>query len=198
MQGLVAILGGTFDPVHLGHLHIATEILKLRAAESVLFAPSGNHHFKQNSILLPFEQRYALVEKAIMCNSNFAITDADKSGSGYTADLMKKMFYLHPEVNFTFIIGSDNLLNLHKWYNYPYLQQYVSFIILPRPGYPLLPQVINQLKATVLDIPLCPISATDIRRRIFNGESIKGMVPADLEEDIIALYQNKKPTNQDN
>jgi len=75
------------------------------------------------------------------------------------------------------------------WYDFPYLAKELHFIILPRPGYPLLPEVINQLKATVLNIELCSVSATDIRQRIKNGESIKGMVPEELEQEIIQLYQ---------
>jgi len=74
----------------------------------------------------------------------------------------------------------------------------LHFFIFPRPGYPLLPQVINQIKATILDISPCPVSATEIRQRIFNGESIKGMVPEELEEEIVYLYQNKDNTKAKN
>lgn len=198
MQGVVAVLGGTFDPIHLGHLQIATEIIKQKAADSVLFVPSGHHHFKKNTIILPYAKRYSLVEKAIKNNPKFDISDADKEGSGYTADLMKKLFCLYPQVNFSFVIGSDNLPQLNKWYDYAYLAENLHFLIFPRPGYPLLPQVINQIKATILDISPCPVSATEIRQRISNGESIKGMVPEELEEEIVYLYQNKDNTKAKN
>ena len=191
MQGKVAVLGGSFDPVHSGHLHIANQILQQKVANTVLFVPSGNHHFKKTTIILPFEKRYALVQKAIQNNPFFAISDTDKEGSGYTAHLMQKLFKLYPNIDFSFIIGSDNLEQLHLWYDYPYLAKELHFIIIPRPGYPLLPEVINQLKATVLNIELCSVSATEIRQRIKNGESIKGMVPEELEQEIIRFYQEK-------
>ena len=191
MQGKVAVLGGSFDPVHSGHLHIANQILQQKVANTILFVPSGNHHFKKTTIILPFEKRYTLVQKAIQNNPFFAISDTDKEGSGYTAHLMQKLFKLYPNVDFSFIIGSDNLEQLHLWYDYPYLAKELHFIIIPRPGYPLLPEVINQLKATVLNIELCSVSATEIRQRIKNGESIKGMVPEELEQEIIRLYQEK-------
>ena len=111
---------------------------------------------------------------------------------------MKKLFCLYPQVNFRFVIGSDNLPQLNKWYDYAYLVENLHFFIFPRPGYPLLPQVINQIKATILDISPCPVSATEIRQRIFNGESIKGMVPEELEEEIVYLYQNKDNTKAKN
>ena len=198
VQGKVAVLGGTFDPIHLGHLHIATEIIKQQTAESVLFVPSGHHHFKKNTIILPFDKRYSLVEKATKNNPKFAVSDADKEGSGYTADLMKKLFYLYPEIDFSFVIGSDNLPQLNKWFEYHYLAENLHFIILPRPGYPLLPQVIKQLKATILEINTCPISASDIRKKIYKGESIKGMVPEELEAEIVLLYKNKEDTRTRN
>ena len=189
MQVKVAVLGGSFDPVHSGHLHIANQILQQKAAERVLFVPSGNHHFKKTTIVLPFEKRFALVQKAIQHNPCFAVSDADQEGSGYTAHLIQKLCKLYPEVDFSFVIGADNLEKLRLWYDYPYLAKELHFIILPRPGYPLLPKVINQLKATVLNIELCSISATDIRQRIKNGESIQGMVPEELEQEITWLYQ---------
>jgi nicotinate-nucleotide adenylyltransferase len=102
---------------------------------------------------------------------------------------MQKLKRRYPDVDFSFVIGSDNLKELHLWYDYPYLAKELHFLILPRPGYALLPEVINQLKATVLNIELCPVSATEIRQRIKNRESIKGMVPEELEQEIIQLYR---------
>ncbi|OQC35176.1 MAG: putative nicotinate-nucleotide adenylyltransferase [Bacteroidetes bacterium ADurb.Bin041] len=129
------------------------------------------------------------MEKAIKNNPQFAISDADQEGSGYTAHLMQKLKRRYPDVDFSFVIGSDNLKELHLWYDYPYLAKELHFLILPRPGYALLPEVISQLKATVLNIELCPVSATEIRQRIKNRESIKGMVPEELEQEIIQLYR---------
>lgn len=192
LNGLVAVLGGSFDPIHLGHLHIARQILCKSPLKEVLFVPSGKHNFKKDSIFLDYDSRYQLVHQAIETEPGFAISAADKKGSGYTAHLMQKLKCDNPAQDYVFIIGSDNLQTLPKWYDYAWLRENVVFIILPRPDFPIKDAYLDGIKAFILDIELSPISSTQIRNKIHQAESIHGLVPEKLEQTIYDLYRNKQ------
>ncbi len=190
LEGYTAVLGGSFDPIHLGHLHIANQVLKLSSVKQVLFIPNGNHHFKVGKVRLSFSERYALVQRAIADEPRFAVSDADKIGSGYTAHLMRRLFAENPQTRFVFIIGSDNLPKLDKWFDFSWLASNLHFLVLPRPGYEILADTLPTIKASLLPIELSPISSTEVKRCIDSGKSIRGLVPQSLEEDIIRLYHN--------
>ena len=189
LEGVTAVLGGSFDPIHNGHVHIARQILYWSRVANVLFVPNGNHHFKQGLVRLSFADRYALVKAAIVNEARMAISSADRSGTGYTADLMKQLYKDHPDTSFVFVIGSDNLTSLPEWYNFPWLVKNVYFLVLPRPGFQIEMEIMNQIKASILPIELSPLSSTEIRARIDQGQSITGLVPQVVEEDIVRLYQ---------
>jgi len=196
LDGVTAILGGSFDPIHNGHLHIARQILYWSRVAQVLFVPNGNHHFKKGLVRLSFSDRYNLVKSAIEGEERFAISTADRNGTGYTADLMRALYRDNPDTSYVFVIGSDNLPALPTWYNYPWLVKNAYFLVLPRPGFQIDMEVMHQIKASILPIELSPISSSDVRSRIDQGESITGLVPAELEPSIIRLYQATKA--QDN
>lgn len=188
LDGSTAVLGGSFDPIHNGHLHIARQILYWSRVAQVLFVPNGNHHFKKGLVRLSFSDRYNLVKSAIAPEERFAISAADRNGTGYTADLMKDLYRDNPDTSFVFVIGSDNLPTLSSWYNFPWLAKNVYFLVLPRPGFQIDLEIMQQIKASILPIELSPISSSDVRARIDQGESIAGLVPAELENSIIRLY----------
>lgn len=193
LDGSTAILGGSFDPVHLGHLHIASQVLYWSRVSKVLFIPNGNHHFKKGLVRLSFADRYALVKKAIACEPRFAISDADRAGSGFTADLLQDIMKENPQTRYVFIIGSDNLPGLPKWHNYKWLVKNVHFLLLPRPGYQIDMSLIANLKISIIPIELSEVSSTAIRERIDSGQSIEKLVPADLEAKITELYLANPP-----
>ncbi|MDY0151433.1 MAG: nicotinate (nicotinamide) nucleotide adenylyltransferase [Candidatus Cloacimonas sp.] len=188
LDGYTAVLGGSFDPIHLGHLQIAKQILHFTGVANILFVPNGKHHFKGNNVRLSFQERYALVQAAIMDEPRFAISTADVGGTGYTAHLLQKLIRENPCTQYTFVLGADNLATLPKWFDFNWLAEYVYFLVLPRPGCNLEPEILNQLKASVLPIELIPISSTQIRDNIAHGISIQGLVPKHLEQHIIQLY----------
>lgn len=188
LQGCHAVLGGSFDPIHLGHLHIAKQILEKSPVEQVIFVPNGIHNFKKDQLRLDFDQRYALVQEAIKDEARFTISALDRDGSGYTADLMRSFQTAYPTQKYVFVIGSDNLQGLKAWFDYAWLRQYIGFLILPRPGFEINESDLAGLKACILDIELSPISATQIRNLISRGESIHGLVPKGLEKQINKLY----------
>ncbi|PKN72630.1 MAG: nicotinate (nicotinamide) nucleotide adenylyltransferase [Candidatus Cloacimonetes bacterium HGW-Cloacimonetes-3] len=190
MEGYTAVLGGSFDPIHLGHLHIATQALLLCRLTRVLFVPNGKHHFKADKVRLGYSDRYSLVERAIAHEPHFEVSDADQAGSGYTAHLMQKLSAQNTNTRFAFIIGSDNLPNLDKWFDFPWLAANLHFLVVPRPGYEIPTDILPSIKASLLPIELSPISSTEVKCCIDSGRSISGLVPPSLEEDIIRLYHN--------
>lgn len=185
-----ALLGGSFDPFHLGHLHIARCILELSAVSRVVFLPSGKHNFKADTIHLSFVKRLELIQQAIKGETAMEVWDEDSAdkGSGYTADLMKRLYQKHPNTPFCFVIGSDNLAKLSQWKHFEWLCPNVEFLLLPRPDYDHNHEVTKLLKLKSLAIPLCSISSSDIRSKIAGGHSIKGLVPEVIMDDCVRLY----------
>lgn len=188
LQNTKAVLGGSFDPIHLGHLHIARQILARSPIQELLFVPCGNHNFKKGSIFLDYDNRYELIRQAISNESGLTLSSADQEGSGYTAHLMQRLRAENPDQDYVFVIGSDILPTLHKWYDYDWLKNNQKFLILPRPTFEIKHRYLYGIKAYTLDIELSPISSTQIRARISRGESIHGLVPEKLEQRICELY----------
>ncbi|MDD4310335.1 MAG: nicotinate (nicotinamide) nucleotide adenylyltransferase [Candidatus Cloacimonetes bacterium] len=193
LEGTTAILGGSFDPIHNGHLQIAQQVLYWTRVATVLFVPTGNHPFKQNDIRQGFAQRYALVKETIANEPRFAISEVDKNGSGYTAHLVQKLQEANPGIRYVFIIGADNLPQLHEWFDYPWLSKHLHFLVLPRPGFKIDLNLLANLRANLLAIELSPISSSDIKDRIARGISITGLVPEPLEQRIFQLYSTATP-----
>jgi len=182
-----ALLGGSFDPIHNGHLHIAREILKSGYVSRLVFLPNACHNFKKGNVVLDFQHRLALVRDALEPGMEAWEDDAD--GSGYTAELLQKLYRKHPQLLFHFVIGSDNLANLPLWYDFAWLRANARFLIIPRPGYPLPQNVLRRIKRKTLRIEPCPFSSSQIRSRIAAEKSISGLVPESLEQRIIELYR---------
>ncbi|MCK9557106.1 MAG: nicotinate (nicotinamide) nucleotide adenylyltransferase [Candidatus Cloacimonetes bacterium] len=202
LKGAYAILGGSFDPIHNGHLYLAKEVLSLSPVHKIILVPSFRHNFKGNNIILDYDNRLQLAQEAVdhFTPLNFAIHpaedfrtpievwDAERGESGYTSDLVKKLLSLYPDQSFAFIIGADNLIQLPEWHDFEWLKQNLHFIILPRPESTMPCDVLSQIKHTILDMRLCPISSSEIRARIAHGDSIHDLVPSQLEEKILKLY----------
>lgn len=189
LSGYSAILGGSFDPIHLGHLHIARQILELSPISSVIFMPNNKHHFKSNTGRLPFEKRVLLMAKALQEMPNCELWLDDACGTGYTDDLMRGIYAKHPSRRFCFVIGSDIASTLPNWHNYEWLKTNLSFLIIPRPGADLELLGLSELDYCILETEPCPISSTRIRELIGLGESIRGLVSPTIEADIYNYYR---------
>lgn len=201
LRGSFAILGGSFDPVHLGHIYLAKEVLARTPVSKIIMVPAFRHNFKKN-IFLDYDERLNLVQEAIHnCNllrfvnqppedfsTPIEVWDSERGESGYTSDLIRKLKESMPKQNFAFIIGADNVEKLPLWHDFEWLRDNLTFIILPRPNATIPCDVLSQIQHHVLDIPLCEISSSDIRRRIARGQSIEGLIDPALEEKIIRSY----------
>jgi nicotinate-nucleotide adenylyltransferase len=190
-----AIMGGTFDPIHFGHLSAAEEVRVRLNCQKVIFIPSGMPPHKKEYAVTDSTYRYAMTLLATGSNPNFEVSDIEinRKGYTYTLDTIKKLKeYYRKEVELLFITGADALLEIETWYKVEELLKICSFVAVTRPGYDKskLEQKLHQLQSKynselhIVDVPGLSISSTDLRKRINQGTSIKYLVPEAVEEYI--------------
>ena len=197
----VGVFGGTFDPIHIGHLVSAEEVRVKLSLEHVVFVPAGLPPHKLDHVMSPVEHRLAMVELAIASNPHFAVSrvDVDRFGPCYTVDTIELLRdEWGADVEIYFIMGSDSLLDILTWHNPRRLIRLCRLAVVSRPGYQvdldeldaLLPGVASRVQ--MLNAPELAISSTDIQRRVREGLSIKYQVPEAVEAYIYQhkLYQN--------
>lgn len=189
----IGILGGTFNPVHLGHLQIAKNALEAANLDSVILFPSKNPPHKNNEIVLPFEIRLELIEESIKNEPDLSVSDLDdrEGKETYTYYLLQKLKKRYPNAELYFIIGEDNVSELKTWYKYEYLLEHLKFIVFTR-------KTANLSKWKNLDYlskldfhqmnPI-DISSSEIREKIKNHQIIKGLVPEIIENKIKKLIK---------
>lgn len=212
----MAIFGGTFDPVHAGHIAVAQAAQRRFHLDAIYFIPSSRPPHKTQRELLPFIHRYAMVALACAEHPHFVASLAEAPPVGpphvfYTIDTVRRFHREHPEDHLYFIVGADQFLELPTWKNYESLLDSVDFIIASRPGFRLdaLRLVIPPEKLARTSAPdghkislrksavhmlatvASHVSSTEIRERLGRKQAIHGLVPARVEEYILkqALYR---------
>ena len=191
----VGILGGTFDPVHVGHLIIAEDALSRLALDQVLFIPAGQPWLKADQALSAAEHRLKMVELAIDSNPRLAVfrMEVDRSGPTYTVDTLEQLKRdLGEEVQLYFILGLDALEQFHRWQQPERIIELCELAIASRPGFQNSRILDEQLgrypklgsKVTFLAAPIMDISGSSIRLRASEGRSIKYRVPEAVERYI--------------
>lgn len=190
----IGIFGGTFDPIHNGHLIMAENVKDQMHLDEVMFIPSRIPPLKNAKDISDSEHRLNMLKLAVEGNSSFIINDIELKSSGgepnYTVKTLLQLreVYSAKQVKFYLIIGMDQLINLHKWKDPGKLFLLTEVIVINRPGY-LIQQVENEYarRGIFVPVPNIDISATDIRFRIKEKRTIKYLVPAEVEEYI---YKN--------
>ncbi|GGJ83596.1 putative nicotinate-nucleotide adenylyltransferase [Lentibacillus kapialis] len=174
----IGILGGTFDPPHIGHLIIAEEVRETLNLEEVWFIPSYEPPHKQKAHVNS-ETRVEMVERAISGNPHFRIStiEVNRLGKSYTFDTMKALTDENPDVQFYFIIGADMVEYLPYWNHIDDLLNLVMFVGVKRRGYAFK----TDYPILEVDVPLIELSSTDIRQRALKNKSIKYMVNSGVE-----------------
>ena len=194
----IGIMGGTFDPIHNGHLLAADEAHAALSLSEVIFVPTGQPPHKANQKVTSAEERYIMAEMATANCPYFNVSriEIDREGESYTIDTLRTLHSMpeYKDVLFYFITGLDAVLNIMTWKNPEEIIQMCSFVAVSRYGYShnrveLLPRELRD-KIIPLEIPLLAISSTELRERIRTGRSIKFMVPAAVEQFIMkkSLY----------
>jgi nicotinate-nucleotide adenylyltransferase len=183
----IGILGGTFNPVHLGHLLIAQDALEAARLSSVRFIPSATPPHKQVHRLAPAAQRLAMLKLALRGNDRFAVDDREirRGGKSYSVDTILELKREEPQADFSFIIGADSLEQLHTWREIDTLVGLCSFIAVTRPGFDgagaaganLSPASRAMLRLRFLQGHASDIASRDIRARVARGQSVRYLVP---------------------
>lgn len=190
-----AILGGTFNPVHMGHLGIAEEVLQSQGLDRVLFVPAGVPPWKAGrGDLVSAEDRLHMVTLAIAGNPEFRVTDLElrREGPSYTWDTVSFLMEAHPDTDFCFLLGMDAMAGIRSWHQWEALLSKIPFWVMTRPDTPsevlegVLPEYapagdrfLYPGRPEIRRISVSPlaVSATEIRRRISEGRSVTGLVP---------------------
>lgn len=190
----IGVLGGTFDPVHIGHLILAEEVrARLNLAE-ILFVPAGQPWLRVDSPISPAEHRVEMVRLAITDKPYFKLStmEIERAGPTYTVDTVAELkARLEAGDELFFILGWDNLAELPRWRQPSRLITMCRLVAVPRPGYPL--PDLKALEASIpglsqrvmlIDKPEIDISASAIRDRVVQGLSIRRLVPEPVDEYI--------------
>jgi len=191
MQQKIAIMGGTFDPVHYGHLVTAEAARCGFALDKVVFVPSGRPPHKQERKISPAEHRLAMTQLAIATNPSFEISrvEIDRPGYSYAVDTVAAFHDLYGrEAEIYFITGADAILEILTWKNVDRLMENCHFIAATRPGFQLsdMENILPRFRGKIIfmEVPALAISSTDIRDRVRRGRPIKYLLPEAVEEYI--------------
>ena len=196
---LTILFGGSFDPVHWGHLHSARAAMRELSATSVLFIPAHVSPHKTAGAKSGAEDRLNMLRLAIVNEPGFAISELElrRPPPSYTWETVRTLFKMRTGEEFVFLIGADQLSAFHKWKHVNELIKVVRFAILPRPGWEM-PIAVPMGRSREMWRKFCPlhtadspISSTDIRQRVANGQSIDALVPAAVRDYIVyrGLYR---------
>lgn len=182
----LGVMGGTFDPIHHGHLVAASEVADLFNLDEVVFVPTGEPWQKQGRSVSSAEDRYLMTVIATASNPRFSVSrvDIDRGGPTYTTDTLRDIREIHPDSDLYFITGADALATIMAWQNWEELFDLAKFVAVSRPGFELnsdhIVAAYGQLpeKAlTLVEVPALAISSTDCRARAAGNRSIWYLVP---------------------
>lgn len=184
----IGIMGGTFNPIHYGHLVTAEVVRDRFKLDRVIFVPSYRTPYKGRRDLASSFHRYKMVKLAIEKNGYFSISDIEikRGGKSYTRDTMKEFKKrFGKETKLFFITGADAIAQMPKWKKAKELPTLCEFIAASRPGFRLKRLPAQYQKHThLVEVPALAISSTDIRKRLKKGETIKYLLPEKVERYI--------------
>ena len=178
----IGIMGGTFDPIHHGHLVAASEVMDVFQLDQVIFVPTAMQPFKAA------EHRYLMTVIATASNPRFSVSrvDIDRGGTTYTIDTLHDLRKIYPDADFYFITGADALTQIIQWKDADLLFEIAHFIGVTRPGHVLDAKKLPASSVSLLEVPAMAISSTDCRKRVERGKPVWYLVP-----DGVVQYINK-------
>jgi nicotinate-nucleotide adenylyltransferase len=192
----LGIMGGTFDPIHHGHLVAASEVQSLFQLDEVVFVPTGEPWQKDERKVSPAEDRYLMTVVATASNPRFRVSrvDIDRPGPTYTIDTLRELReQLGDEAEFFFITGADALAQILTWRNADELFRLAHFVGCTRPGHTLSDPGFPAGGVSLVEVPALAISSTDCRDRVHRGEPVWYLVP-----DGVVQYISKRGLYREN
>lgn len=181
----IGILGGTFDPPHVGHLILGEYAVDALKLAHLLFVPAADPPHKQNESVSPVDDRLAMLELALAGNDRFSISrvDIDRSGPHYSVDMVRIISQAYPDAELYFVMGGDSLRNLPQWHQPEVLIQLCKLAVMQRPGDEVSASMHGQFlpelaqRVVMIDAPLIDISSTHITERLQEGSSVRYLMP---------------------
>jgi nicotinate-nucleotide adenylyltransferase len=191
----LGVMGGTFDPIHHGHLVAASEVASLFALDEVVFVPTGQPWQKSEQRVSPAEDRYLMTVIATASNPQFSVSriDIDRKGPTYTVDTLRDLRREHPDADLFFITGADALEQILSWRNAEEMFELAHFIGVTRPGHTLTNPGLPEGGVSLVEVPALAISSSDCRSRVARGEPVWYLVPDGVVRyiDKRALYHRR-------
>ena len=172
-------MGGTFDPIHHGHLVAASEVQHLLGLDEVVFVPTGQPWQKSQRKVAPAEHRYLMTVIATASNPRFSVSrvDIDRDGPTFTIDTLRDLHAQRPDAQLFFITGADALAQILSWKDAGELGELAHFVGVTRPGHRLSRDGLPGAQVTLTEVPAMAISSTNCRERTSRGEPIWYLVP---------------------
>ena len=194
----VGVMGGTFDPIHHGHLVAASEVQAWFDLDEVVFVPTGDPWQKSDRHVTEAEHRYLMTVVATAANPRFNVSrvDIEREGPTYTIDTLRDLKAEMPDAELFFITGADALADIFTWRDVQELFDLATFVGCTRPGYTMDPETLDKIpsdKVTMVEIPALAISSTECRARRAKGEPVWYLVPDGVVQYIAKhdLYSTK-------
>ena len=193
MTRRIGIMGGTFDPIHHGHLVAASEVSARFRLDDVVFVPTGEPWQKSTRAVSPAEHRYLMTVIATASNPRFLVSrvDIDRDGPTYSVDTIRDIATAYPGADLYFITGADALSQILSWKDADEALNMAKFIGVTRPGYELTDDHLPFDTVTLVDVPALAISSSDVRARAAAGQPVWYLVPDGVVQYISkhGLYQ---------
>ena len=190
----IGVMGGTFDPIHHGHLVAASEVAQSFDLDEVVFVPTGEPW--QKSKVTAGEHRYLMTVIATASNPRFTVSrvDIDRDGPTYTIDTLRDVRAQHPDADLFFITGADAIAQILSWRDHDEMWDLAHFVAVSRPGHVLSTDGLPTEDVSQLEIPALAISSTDCRERVENGKAVWYLVPDGVVQYIAKhhLYRSKE------
>ncbi len=195
-QRKIGIMGGTFNPIHFGHLLLAETAYHQFELDEILFMPTKNPYYKKLTSNVTEEDRVAMVKLAIENNAHFRFSGEElkREGATYTVETLRNLTRKNPETEYYFIMGADSLYHIESWKEPDEILKMAVILVAGRGGGPSsslnsqIEYIENKYDASIfsLNSPMLEISSNDIRRRLRSGESIRYLLPHEVSEYIYA------------
>lgn len=192
----IGVMGGTFDPIHHGHLVAASEVADRFALDEVVFVPTGRPWQKADRVVSSAEDRYLMAVIATASNPRFTVSrvDVDRQKATYTVDTLRDLHAAYPQSEFFFITGADALASILTWEQLEQLFSLAKFVGVSRPGYELTSSHVTETlrdlpedAVTLIEVPALAISSTEVRRRAAADRPVWYLVP-----DGVVQYISKR------
>ena len=200
----IGIMGGSFDPVHIGHLIMAQDAVERLKLSELIFIPAAIPPHKQDVQRIDAEHRFNMLQLAVKSSPHFSVSNIEiqRGGVSYTVDTLKTLRNLYPDITLLLIVGSDTLVELHTWHKIHEILSLCEVATFLRPGEDLLDKIKgkiqlpqnkkDQLFKNIMNVHRIEVSSSEIRMRLEKGLSIRHLVPPEVETYIYkqGLYQD--------